>query len=166
MNSLFNLSLRLSLVGIFAGFSLAHADGKLKACREDLQSHCKDVKKGHGKKIECLKAVPDLKPDCKTALDALEKRKEEFKKERKELAKETREACKTDVESHCKDVEPGDGRIRDCLAEKKTVVSEGCRISLDKKEKHKSERKIEMKDSIKIKDDLGLDKTNIKIEDK
>lgn len=39
-------------------------------------------------------------------------------------------ACKGDVESLCKDVQPGGGRIAACLREHKDQVSDGCKEAI------------------------------------
>jgi hypothetical protein len=43
---------------------------------------------------------------------------------------EVREACKADVESLCKDVQPGGGRLMKCLHEHKDAVSAGCKDAM------------------------------------
>jgi len=37
------------------------------------------------------------------------------------------EACRADVEKHCKDVEPGEGRVHHCLRIKRDIISDRCR---------------------------------------
>jgi hypothetical protein len=41
-----------------------------------------------------------------------------------------REACKSDVASLCKDVQPGGGRIKECLQTNKDKLSQGCKDAI------------------------------------
>ena len=41
-----------------------------------------------------------------------------------------REACKADVASLCAGVQPGGGRIKECLKANKDKVSEGCKAAI------------------------------------
>jgi len=41
-----------------------------EACKDDAQKHCKDVKPGEGRVVQCLKKhESELAPACKTAMD-------------------------------------------------------------------------------------------------
>lgn len=42
----------------------------------------------------------------------------------------SREACKTDMQNYCSSVQPGRGRMRRCLNEHKSALSEACRNAL------------------------------------
>jgi hypothetical protein len=54
---------------------------------------------------------------------------------RGEFAK-VREACRADVERLCKDVKPGDGRIRECLKAHKADLSDGCTAAIKEAREH------------------------------
>jgi len=41
-----------------------------------------------------------------------------------------RDACKADVESLCPGVQPGGGRIKECLKANKDKVSQGCKTAI------------------------------------
>lgn len=101
------------------GLSLnASAEGG-RACKEDIQKFCKDVKPGGGAIIKCLKShESELSASCKGK-----------QAEMKEHMKEVHEACKGDVEKLCKDVKPGEGRIRDCLKAHEAEISAGCKAA-------------------------------------
>lgn len=43
---------------------------------------------------------------------------------------DVRQACKADVETLCKGIQPGGGRIAACLKEKKDQVSVGCKAAI------------------------------------
>lgn len=51
--------------------------------------------------------------------------------QRQEMAA-LRSACKADIERLCPDVEPGQGRIKDCLMSHKEAMSAGCIDALRK----------------------------------
>jgi hypothetical protein len=47
-----------------------------------------------------------------------------------------REACRPDVERLCKDVKPGDGRIRECLKAHAPELSDGCKAAIKEAREH------------------------------
>jgi hypothetical protein len=47
-----------------------------------------------------------------------------------------REACRTDVERLCKDVKPGHGQIRECLAAHQAELSDGCKAAIQEAREH------------------------------
>jgi Cysteine rich repeat len=52
-----------------------------------------------------------------------------------------REACKADVASLCQGVQPGGGRIKECLKANKDKVSEGCKAAIAAAMKARQESK-------------------------
>ncbi|HEX3903791.1 MAG TPA: cysteine rich repeat-containing protein [Polyangia bacterium] len=52
-----------------------------------------------------------------------------------------REACHDDVERLCKEVEPGDGRLRECLRAHKDELSEGCKTAIREAKPHHHPRR-------------------------
>jgi hypothetical protein len=54
-------------------------------------------------------------------------------------------ACRADVELHCKGVEPGEGRIKDCLKEHHAELSEGCKAKGEAVKEAIAEKKLEKK---------------------
>lgn len=84
-----------------------------RACKEDIEKFCKDVKEGGGRIVKCLKEhEAQLSEGCRG---------------KGRQVKEAHEACKGDVEKFCKDVKPGGGAIIKCLGEHKNDLSEGCK---------------------------------------
>ncbi len=97
--------------------------GKKEACHGDVQKFCKDVKPGDGNIHKCLADHKDsLSTECKEGM-----------KEAKEHHDAKQEACKGDVEKLCKDVQKGEGRIRDCLKSHESSLSADCKATFDKK---------------------------------
>lgn len=94
------------------------------ACKADFEKYCKDVKPGEGRIMRCMKEHEnDFSQACKAKMA---EKKEMMEKK----MKEAQEACKGDLESFCKDVKPGEGRIIQCLIEHKDKLSEGCKQKL------------------------------------
>ena len=117
MNLHFKIAIAVS--AIFIAFSAAAAEDQEghRACRADAQRLCKGVQPGGGRIMACLKThESELSPDCKKRIA-----------EAKEEAKEFHQACKQDVETLCKGVQPGQGRIMSCLSEHKDKLSAECR---------------------------------------
>lgn len=49
---------------------------------------------------------------------------------------QVREACREDIARLCKDVQPGGGRIRECLRAHQDEVSEGCKVAVRDAQAH------------------------------
>lgn len=116
-----NLHLRIAIAASTAliAFSAAGAEEREghHACHADVQKFCKGVQPGGGRIAACLKThESELSPECKERIA-----------EAREEMKEFHEACKQDVESLCKGVQPGQGRIMFCLSEQKDKLSAGCK---------------------------------------
>src|SRR4051812_3226460 len=97
----------------------ALADGP---CKEDIEKYCKDVPKGGGAVMHCLKEHHDqLSPACKEKGEHMKEKMHAFK-----------EACKADVEKFCKDVTGGHGAKLKCLHEHESELSSDCKEKLPK----------------------------------
>jgi Cysteine rich repeat len=87
------------------------------ACADDIAKFCKGVQHGGGRISKCLKDHErELSPTCKEAVAAVQKR-----------WSETAESCHDDVLKFCKDVEPGGGRVANCLRDHQSELSADCR---------------------------------------
>lgn len=95
------------------------------ACKEDKERLCKGVEPGEGRQMKCMKEhEAELSEKCK-AMSGKMKEKHEAMKAMKDKA----EACKADKERFCKDVQPGEGRLIECLKAHEAELSEGCRAA-------------------------------------
>jgi hypothetical protein len=95
----------------------AQAHGPMAACRDDVQKFCADVQPGEGRIIKCLKLHEnELSSGCRAAGEYARAHENAFKA-----------ACQHDIETVCKGVEPGGGRIIACLKAHQDQLSEGCR---------------------------------------
>ncbi|MBI3548254.1 MAG: hypothetical protein HY078_04285 [Elusimicrobia bacterium] len=93
------------------------AAGGEDACRADAEKFCKDIKPGEGRIIKCLgEHREELSAGCKAKAS-------EFKGK----VQRSMEACKSDVDKFCKGIEPGGGRIVDCLKSHADQLSAPCK---------------------------------------
>src|SRR6266446_5552474 len=80
-------------------------------CAEDTKKFCKDVQPGGGRILKCLKEhETELSQACKD-------QRAQMKEKIIEKLKDFQAACKDDIQSHCKEVKVGGGRILKCLKE-------------------------------------------------
>jgi hypothetical protein len=132
-------SFLIVLVLPFSALANEKEGGMLKSCKPDVEKYCKEVKPGGGRILRCLKENHDkLSGECKEQMA-------EAKEKMKEKMKETEEACKEDVEEFCKDVQPGEGRIMQCLKKHEEHISKKCRSAFEKHEEERHEKMQEMK---------------------
>jgi hypothetical protein len=86
-------------------------------CAPDIAKYCKDVKQGGGNIAACLKEhEADLSPACKDYIAGLREKGREFAQH-----------CGADVAQLCMKVQPGDGRIIECLKEHQSELSDSCK---------------------------------------
>ena len=106
---------------VFAILQIAAAQearkGRNNPCAPDIAKYCKDVKQGGGNIAVCLKEhEADLSPSCKDYIAGLREKGREFAQH-----------CGADVAQLCKEVQPGDGRIIECLKEHQSELSDSCK---------------------------------------
>ncbi|MCC6274468.1 MAG: cysteine rich repeat-containing protein [Leptospiraceae bacterium] len=120
MKNLFKIFLAVSIV--FSVSLLSHPKehkGKMGmgVCKEDIQKYCKDVPRAGGKLHQCMDShLNELSVDCK-------KRHTHMNEE----MKDRHAKCSEDIHKFCSDVEPGQGRMRDCMQKNKDKLSPDCK---------------------------------------
>lgn len=99
-------------------------ENEVGPCKKDIEKLCPGVKPGHGTIRDCLKDKKDqLSQECKDKMA-----------EKKEKAKELKEICSKEVETFCKDVKRGKGKIIKCLKkhQNEASFSSECKSELEK----------------------------------
>ena len=103
---------------------LAAGIAKLESsCSDDIKKYCSEVTPGEGRVLHCMQAYEDkISPKCvydvheaalnlQTAADRL---------------KEAVTACRDDITKLCGKVQPGEGRVAQCLITNKAAASQQC----------------------------------------
>jgi hypothetical protein len=99
----------------------------LQGCNTELYTYCKDVTPGDGRELACIYAHEDkLSGRCENALYDSAQQLENAVAALAYLAAE----CDADIEKHCSNVEPGEGRIMDCMEPYKKTVSKRCQKAM------------------------------------
>ena len=49
-------------------------------------------------------------------------------------------ACKQDIQALCKDIQPGGGRVKECMKAHKDQLSPGCKAAIKESRREKSEQ--------------------------
>jgi hypothetical protein len=96
-------------------------------CKTEIATYCKDVKPGEARILACLYAYQDkLSGKCEYALYDAAARLERAVTALNYVAKE----CETDLQANCSDVQPGEGRLLQCLEKNNDKISERCKGAL------------------------------------
>ncbi len=97
----------------------AMAQGK-NACAGDVEKFCQGVQQGEGRIAQCLaQHKEELSPACKVRLEQAAKQ-----------LKGVQKACEDDIMTYCEGVQPGGGRIAQCLKANAAKLSPQCKSSL------------------------------------
>ncbi len=94
-----------------------------EGCSEELGTYCKGVTPGEGRVLACLYAFEDkLSSRCEYALYDVAAQLQQAVVKLTYVANE----CKEDLQKYCSGVEPGQGRILDCMKKNEKKVSQRC----------------------------------------
>jgi len=98
-----------------------------EGCAKELTTYCQNVTPGEGRIIACLYAFENkLSPRCEYALyDSLS----QLDRTLNTLTYTVTE-CRDDLQNFCADIQPGEGRLLDCLDANEAKISERCNIAL------------------------------------
>jgi hypothetical protein len=99
------------------------AEQVLEGCKSELESWCQSVTPGEGRLLACLYAHEDqLSGQCEFALYDAAVRLDRAISALTYVASE----CRSDIQSLCAEVQAGEGRIAECLAENANKLSKPC----------------------------------------
>ena len=99
------------------------------ACGEDLKKFCSTVTPGEGRVLLCLEAHED-KISSKCDAHFISPRGTSDRA--LDHVAMTADACWNDIDKFCSSVPEGQGRVAQCLVDKRASVSPGCRNNLGK----------------------------------
>ena len=96
-------------------------------CKTEIATYCKDVKPGEARILACLYAYEDkLSGKCEYALYDAAARLERAVTALTYVAKE----CEADLQANCSNVQPGEGRLLQCLEKNNDKLSQRCKGAL------------------------------------
>jgi hypothetical protein len=100
------------------------------ACRSDFDRFCRDVPRGGGRVLACLRQnLADLSPDCRQFVDSV-KLPEGATHGGLEFALAVHRECSSEIDKYCADVPVGGGKILDCLEGHEAALSPACKGAL------------------------------------
>ncbi len=103
------------------------AEEVAKGCNREINTYCQGVTPGEGRVLACLYAYEDkLSGQCEYALYNAAVQLERAVNALSYLANE----CDADLQKYCSSVQPGQGRLLDCLDRNKGQLSSRCKQAL------------------------------------
>jgi Cysteine rich repeat len=102
-------------------------DTVANGCKTEIATYCREVKPGEARILACLYAYQDkLSGKCEYALYDASARLEKAVTALTYVAKE----CEADLQANCSNVQPGEGRLLQCLEKNNDKISERCKGAL------------------------------------
>ena len=96
------------------------------ACAADIAKFCASVERGQGRYRECLtQHLEELSPACKEHVQG-----RAGAGGRGAARSRWQASCGTEIDKFCKDVQSGQGRVRQCLLEHESELGESCKAAV------------------------------------
>ncbi len=120
----------IGIVLLFGGDAPAQqklAEQVAKGCDQEIKTYCKDVTPGEGRILACLYAHENkLSGQCEFALYDAAVQLERAVNALAYVANE----CREDLQTFCSGIQPGQGRLLQCLEKNSAKVSSRCKQAL------------------------------------
>ena len=121
----------LGVLVVAAGCATAPTKGPVETiadgCKTEIETHCKNVTQGEFRVLACLYAYSDrLSSRCEYALNDAASQLERAINALAYTASE----CRDDLKAYCSEVQPGEGRLLQCLEKNKSRISSRCNQAL------------------------------------
>jgi len=117
--------LLLGITGVNAGQGLVETVAN--GCKTEIEKYCSQVTPGQGRILACLYAHEDkLSAKCEYALYDAAAQLERAVAALSYVANE----CNEDLEKYCESIEPGKGRLLECLDKHDKQVSKRCKQAI------------------------------------
>ena len=116
---------------VVGGLAYAEDKGPIEivadGCKKEIDTYCKGVKPGEGRILACLYAYQEkLSNRCEYALYDAAAQLEQAIVALTYLANE----CRDDLKTFCANVQPGEGRLIDCIGKNKDKISSRCKQAI------------------------------------
>lgn len=100
--------------------AFAQGNGGGGPCAQDIQNLCPGVEPGGGRIMKCLhEHAGEVSEACKERLQ-----------QGKEKVRDKMQSCKEDAQKFCKGIQPGGGRIIECLKSHQNELSPACQTTI------------------------------------
>ena len=117
----------LFLGGIAMAQQKGPVESVLEGCEKEFETYCKNVTPGEGRLLACFYAYSDkLSNRCEYAIYDAATQLERAVNALTFLANE----CRDDLKKYCSGVQPGEGRLAECIAKKKDVITDRCKNAI------------------------------------
>jgi hypothetical protein len=130
--TIINRPIRLFMALALLPFSQAYAqdtmlDAVMNACEADLAQYCSQVEPGDGRLLYCVAAHGDkIGVECQYALFEAATLLAQYADTILHIA----ENCETEIDTLCRDISVGEGRILACLDNHEAELGEACATAL------------------------------------
>ena len=102
-------------------------DSVARGCDKEIKTLCKDVTPGEGRVLACLYSFWDkLSDQCDNALFDAAVQLDRAVATLSYMANE----CREDLKNYCEDIQPGEGRLLQCIDRNYAKVSRRCKQAL------------------------------------
>jgi hypothetical protein len=131
MRNIITVVVVISVLAICGGCAIVSTKGPVEivedGCKAELDTYCKNVTQGEGRVLACLYAYSDkLSNRCEYALyEAVSQLQRAV-----EALSYTATECRDDLKTYCSDVQPGEGRLLQCLDKNDAKVTKRCKQAL------------------------------------